>query len=203
LVPSLSRPGGNLTGATTFAGALQTKRLELIHEVVPSATVIGMLINPDNLNAESDVRDVQAAADKLGVQLYVARAVTESEIEKEFAVLAQRGVGALLVNTDAVFTNRRHQLAALGLRHRLPTIYSNRSFAEAGGLMTYGNVGGTQGIYRQVGVYVGRVLKGEKPAELPVVQPTKFEFVFNLKTAKALGLTVPPTLLARADEVIE
>jgi putative ABC transport system substrate-binding protein len=201
LVASLSRPGGNLTGVSNLNVELGPKRLELVRELVPAATVIALLINPTNPNAENLLRDHQAAARTFGIQLHVLRASNESEIDVIFSTLGQVGAEALVIGADTFFISRSKQLAALALRHALPAIFQYPEFAAAGGLMSYG--GSLTDAYRQVGVYTGRILKGEKPADLPVQQSTKAELIINLKTAKALGLSVPPTLLARADEVIE
>jgi putative ABC transport system substrate-binding protein len=201
LVASLNRPGGNLTGVTNVAVELGPKQLELMHEMVPKATVIALLLNPTNPNAETQSRDLQAAARTLGLELHVLHASTERELDTVFAHLADLQTGGLVIGTDPFFTSRSEQLAALTLRYAVPTIYQFRQFAAAGGLMSYGG-GFTEG-YRLVGVYTGRILKGEKPADLPVQQSTKVELIINLKTAKALGLAVPLPLLGRADEVIE
>jgi putative tryptophan/tyrosine transport system substrate-binding protein len=201
LVASLSRPGGNLTGVTNVAVELGPKQLELMHEMVPKATVIALLVNPTNPNAETQSRDLKAAARTLGLELHALHASTERELDMVFAHLAELQTGGLVIGTDPFFTSRGEQLAALTLRYAVPAIYQFRQFAAAGGLMSYGG-GFTEG-YRLVGVYTGRILKGEKPADLPVVQSTKVELVLNLKTAKALGITFPLTLLGRADEVIE
>ena len=200
LVASLARPGGNLTGVGLMGVELTPKRLELISELVPRVRVIALLVNPNNPNAERIMRDVQAAARTKGVQLPVLKAGSESEIDAAFVSLVELQAGALLVS-DPSFLGRREQIVALAARYAVPTIYEWREFAAAGGLISYGtNLGA---MYRQVGNYAGRILKGAKPAELPVVQPTRFELVVNLKTAKALGVAVPPSILARADEVIE
>ena len=201
LVESLNRPGGNLTGVHQFTNLLEAKRLGLLHEMVPKATTIAVLVNPNFSSAETQLRDVQEAAPRLGVQLVVVRANVESDFDAAFATLVQQRAGALLVCASPFFNARRQQLVVLAARHAVPAIYEWRDFAEAGGLMSYGTI--LADAYRQVGVYAGRVLKGAKPANLPVVQVTRFEFVINLSTAKALGIEVPPTLSARADEVIE
>jgi len=201
LVASLARPGGNLTGVSIMATELMAKRLELLSELVPQARVIALLVNPNNLQTERIIRDVQEAARAKGLQLPILKAATEGEIETAFASLVQLQARALVVSIDAFFNSRREQLAALASRHAVPEIYAAREFAVAGGLLSYGP--SLTAINRQVGVYAGKILKGAKPAELPVQQPTRFELVLNLKTAKALGLTVPQALLARADEVIE
>ena len=202
LVASLARPGSNLTGVTTLAVELAPKRLELMREVAPTATVVALLINPTNPTlAETLSRDVQAAGGILGVKLHVVQASTERDFDAVFTTLAQLRAGALVIGTDAFFNTRSEQIAALALRHGMPAIYQYPEFAQAGGLMSYGS--SYREAHRVAGVYTGRILKGEKPAELPVQQATKVELVINLKAAKALGISVPPTLLARADEVIE
>jgi putative ABC transport system substrate-binding protein len=202
LVASLNRPGGNLTGVTEAPGELTSKRLELLHELVPTATTVALLIDPTNLvTSENLLGDTQAAARTLGLQLHVLRrADTEGDLEKAFAELVQARAGGLIV-TSAYFTARSEQLGALALRYAVPAIFQFREFAAAGGLMSYGE--GLTERSRLVGLYTGRILKGEKPADLPVQQGTKAELIINLKTAKALGLTVPLALLTRADEVIE
>jgi ABC-type uncharacterized transport system substrate-binding protein len=201
LVASMSRPGGNITGATSLAAELASKRLELAHQLVPSASVIAALINPTSNTADPQVRDLEAAARTLGLQLRVAHASSERDFDTVLANLAQLRPGALVIHSDGFLISRNEQLATLALRYALPAISQERAFVAAGGLMSYG--GSLPETYRQAGVYTGRILKGEKPADLPVVQPTRFELMINLKTAKALGIEVPPTLLARADEVIE
>jgi len=202
LVASLNKPGGNITGTTSLAGELAPKRLELMHELMPTASGIALLINPTNpALAASTMRVVQVAAGNLGLQLHILHASTESEFDTAFAMMIQLQASALVIAVDSFFTGRREQLAALALRHRVPAIYQYRDFAEAGGVMSYG--GSLTDAFRLVGLYTGRILKGEKPADLPVQQSTKAELVINMKAARTLGLTVPPTLLARADEVIE
>jgi putative ABC transport system substrate-binding protein len=201
LVAGLGRPGGNTTGVTFLGSELTAKQLEVLHETVPKTAVIGLLENPTNPNADSVRRDVQAAADALGRKLVVAKAVVESDIDPAFTSLVQQRIGALLVRSDGLFNGRTEQLVALAARHALPAIYPVREFAVAGGLISYG--ANLRDALRQVGVYTGRILNGEKPSDLPVQQSTKVELVINLKTAKALGLDIPQTLLGRADEVIE
>lgn len=201
LVASLNRPGGNITGISQFASVLEPKRLGLLHDVLPSVTKIGMLVNPRSASAEGQLRETRAAAAVLKLQLYVVNASTANEIDAAFESLAQQGVSVLLVAGDPFFFSQRDQLVALAARHAFPATYSNRELAAAGGLMSYGT--SITDAYRQVGVYAGRILKGEKPADLPVVQAIKFEFVINLKTAKTLGLTFPPGVLSIADVVIE
>ena len=201
LIGSLNRPSGNLTGVNVYLSALWGKRLGLLRELVPNAAVIGMLVNPNFPDAESQARDVKEAAGIIGQQVHIVNASSDSDIDSAFANLVRLPVGALLVASDAFFVSHRDQIVALAARHALPTIYPVREFVFAGGLMIYAPDLGDG--YRQAGIYVGRILKGAKPSDLPVVQPTKFDFVINLKTAKALGLTVPDSLLALADEVIE
>jgi ABC-type uncharacterized transport system substrate-binding protein len=201
LVTSLNRPGGNATGVTIFGPAAVTKRLQLLRDLMPQVVAIAYLMNPNNPNAEFELQAAQTAARSLGLEMLVLRAGTERELDTALATTLQQQADALLVASDTFFVGRREQVVTLAARHQIPAIYYLREFAEAGGLMTYGN--SLPDVYRHVGVYVGRILKGEKPSELPVMQPTKFELVINLKTAKALGLEIPPMLLARADEVIE
>jgi putative tryptophan/tyrosine transport system substrate-binding protein len=202
LVASLNRPGGNLTGVTSLSAELGTKRLELLHEVVPTATIIAALLNPTSpILSETLSRNLQIAARTLALQLHLVHASTEGEFESAIASLLQARAGGLVIGTDAFFTAHSEQLAALTVRYAIPTIYQYRPFATAGGFMSYG--GDIADAYRQTGTYSGRILKGERPADLPVQQSTKAELIINLKTAKALGLDVPPSLLARADEVIE
>jgi len=201
LVASLSRPGGNATGVTVLAVELVAKKLELLHEVIPTATVIGVLVNPANKVAETVAKDLDALARTLGLQLHILRASNEREIDDAFSTLAQLRADALLIGPFAYFNNKSDQIAALTLRYAIPAIFQYREFAAAGGLMSYGT--SIADLYRQAGIYTGSILKGDKPANLPVQQATKVELIINLKTAKAFGLTVPPSLLARADEVIE
>jgi len=202
LVASLNRPGGNLTGVTALNVELAPKKLELLHELLPAATVMALLVNPTNpVAAETQTRDLLAAARTLGVQLHILHASTERDFDAVFANLVQLRAGALVIGSDLFFTSRSEQLAALTVRHALPSIYQFREFAAAGGLMSYG--GSITDWGYQGGVYTGRILAGAKPADLPVQQITKVELVINMKTAKALGLTFPITLLGRADEVIE
>jgi putative tryptophan/tyrosine transport system substrate-binding protein len=201
LVASLNRPGGNITGVSFLINIIAAKRLELVHELVPKATAIALLVNPNNPNSAPEARDVERAARTLGLEVYVLNATSEREVEAAFTNIEQRGAGAVLVAADAFFTGQRDQLIALATRFRLPTIYSLREFVTAGGLISYGT--SFIDAARQAGAYAGRILKGEKPADLPVQQSTKIELVVNLKTAKALDLAIPPSLLARADEVIE
>ena len=201
LVASLARPGGNLTGVSFLTAELNAKRFELLSELVPQARVIALLVDPNIPATEHVMPAVQEAARAKGVQLHILKASTESEIDAAFAALVQRQAGALVVSADPFFFSRREQIVALAARHAVPAIYEFREFATAGGLISYGT--SLTAVFRQVGIYAGRILKGAKPADLPVVQPTTFELVINLKTAKALGLTIPPSILSRADEVIE
>jgi ABC-type uncharacterized transport system substrate-binding protein len=201
LVASLNRPGGNITGVSFLAADLGAKRLGLIHELAPNVAVGAVLINPSNLNAESVARDARESARSLGLQFHVLNASTEQDIDNRFAGLIQQRIGVLLVSPDPFFLDRRVRLVALAARHAVPTIYFAREFVAAGGLMSYGTSIGAA--YRQAGVYTGKILKGAKPADLPVEQSTKFEFVINLTTARALSLTISESFLLRADEVIE
>jgi putative ABC transport system substrate-binding protein len=202
LVASLNRPGGNVTGISSMNRELSSKRLGLLHELLPGAARFGVLVNPDNPSiTESFVTELQTAASAIGRQIEVVTASTNGDIDTAFATLVKKRADALLISPDALFVTRRVQLITLAVRHALPALYHRRELAEAGGLMSYGSDLPDQ--YRQTGVYVGRILKGEKPAEMPVQLPTRFEFVINLQTAKTLGIEIPATLLARADEVIE
>jgi putative tryptophan/tyrosine transport system substrate-binding protein len=201
LVSSLNRPGGNTTGVMLLLTVLGAKRLQMLRELVPNAGVIGVLVNPANPSAAAETKDLQGAARALGMELHILSASTDGDLNAAFATFVQQRVGALLIGNNSFFISRREQIVAMAAQHAIPTMYFVREFAAAGGLLSYGtsNADG----YRLVGVYVGRILKGEKPSELPIQQPTKFELVINLKTAKALGLTLPDKLLALADEVIE
>jgi putative tryptophan/tyrosine transport system substrate-binding protein len=201
LVASLSRPGGNITGVTQLNVELGPKRLELARELLPMATTLGLLVNPTNPIAETLSRDLQPAAHALGLKLHVVHASNERDFDTTFATLLRLRVGGLVIGSDVFFTSRREQLGALTLRHTMPAIYQGREFATAGGLMSYG--ASLADSYRLAGVYTGRILKGEKPSDLPVQQSTKIELIANLKTATALGLVVPESIIARADEVIE
>jgi putative tryptophan/tyrosine transport system substrate-binding protein len=200
LVDSFSRPGGNLTGIFVLLSMLGSKRLELLRELLPSTSTFALLVNPNNPNVV-DVPEIEAAANALGRRLEVLTASTESDLEAAFATMAQHRVDSLIVMADPFLISRREQLVALAARHAMPAIYPTRTFADLGGLMSYGST--VLDLNQQAGIYVGKILKGAKPADLPVQQTVKFELVINLKTAKALGLTIPPTLLVRADEVIE
>jgi putative ABC transport system substrate-binding protein len=201
LVGKLNRPGGNLTGVSLFAGMLLAKRLELLRELVPNAAAIGMLVNTSNPIAGGELREMQALARAGNWPVHVVNASTERDLDAAFATLVRQQVRALLVGTDSLFLDRRDKIAAMAERYAMPTIYTVREYTVAGGLMSYG--ANYSDLYRQAGIYVGRILKGEKPADLPVLQPTKFELTINLKTAKALGLTIPDSFLLRADDVIE
>jgi putative ABC transport system substrate-binding protein len=201
LVASLSRPGGNVTGASLFTSELEAKKLALLRELVPKAPLIAMLVNPTNPSAEGDIEDVQKAAAAVGQRISVLRASSERDIDAAYETIVQQRANALLVAHDPIFLSRRDQFVALAARHGVPAIYEFRNFVVSGGLMSYGSR--IEDNYRLAGNYAGRILKGEKPADLPVVQPTKFELVINLKTAKTLGLDVPDRLLSLADEVIE
>jgi putative ABC transport system substrate-binding protein len=201
LVASLARPGGNLTGVSLLIQALYAKRLELISELVPRARAIGLLVNPEGMNAEGVIREVQDAARTKGLQLHIWKAGSETEIDAAFPALVERHADALIVSANPLFDTHREQLLALAARHSVPAIYAWREFPTAGGLISYG--ASLRDVNRQLGIYAGKILKGARPADLPVQQPTIFELVINLKTAKALGLTVPQSILARADEVIE
>jgi putative tryptophan/tyrosine transport system substrate-binding protein len=201
LVASLNRPGGNLTGLGWLGVALGAKRLELLGELVPNNMAIAMLVNPNNLDSEVEIRDVQEAARVLGRQIHIMSAKSEADFDGVFAMLVKQHTGALIIAGDAYFSARRGRIVALATRHAVPTMYDRRDFVDAGGLISYGHHRASA--YRQLGIYTGRILKGAKPAELPVLQPTKFELVINLNAAKALGLNVPPSMLVAADEVIE
>jgi putative ABC transport system substrate-binding protein len=201
LVVSLNNPAGNLTGVSFLIGALMAKKVELLHELVPKTATIGVLVNPNFPDTDIQLRDAQAATQALGRKLVIVTAGTDGELGTAFATLVQQGGGALVVAADPFLNSRAEQLAALAARHAIPAMHTGREHAVAGGLMSYGT--SITDAHRQAGIYAGRILKGAKPGELPVVQPVKFELVINLKTAKALGLDVPPTLLVRADEVID
>jgi ABC-type uncharacterized transport system substrate-binding protein len=201
LVVNINRPGGNVTGVVFFNDELGTKRLELLRKLVPKAEIIGVLVNPTNPGTRAEQRDVEEAAHTSGQQLMVLNVSSDGDIETAFATLAQRGVGALLVGSGSFLFSKREQVVALAARHSLPASYPQRDYVASGGLMSYG--ASIADAYRQAGIYVGRILKGEKPGELPVVRSTKFDFTINLKTAKTLGLEITPQLLATADEVIE
>jgi ABC-type uncharacterized transport system substrate-binding protein len=201
LVASLNRPGANLTGVAIMGVELEAKRLELLRELVPGSALIAMLVNPSNAQAETQSRALERAARAVGQQVLILSASTEDELEAAIATLVRERAGALLVGADTFFTSQPTLFVVLTARHAIPAIYPWRSYVDAGGLMSYG--ASLLDAYRQTGAYTGRVLKGEKPSDMPILQPTKFELVINLKIAKALGITIPPTLLARADEVIE
>jgi len=201
LVASLARPGGNITGVTLITSELGAKRLGLLRELVPSAALIAVLLNPTSSASQQQSRDIEAAAGAIGQRIVMLSASNDRELETAFATLKQAQAGALVIMPDPFFTTQRERLIALAGRHAIPAVYDSREYASAGGLISYGTR--YTDTYRQAGVYTGRILKGTKPTDLPVLQPTSFELVINLKTAKALGLEVPPTLLARADEVIE
>jgi putative tryptophan/tyrosine transport system substrate-binding protein len=201
LVTSMNRPGGNITGVTRLSVTLAPKRLELLHELAPRASTIGLLINPTNPRSRLVVQQMEQPARALGVSLHVLEAATEGELDSVFASLGQMGIGALLVAQEPSYFRWRERITALAARHAIPATYGQRDYAVAGGLVSYD--ASVSDSYRQVGVYVGRILKGVKPADLPVMQPIKFEIIINLKTAKSLGLEIPDKLLARADEVIE
>jgi putative ABC transport system substrate-binding protein len=201
LVGSLNRPAGNLTGVSRLSHEVAAKRLALLHEMVSAVTSIAVLSNPANRTSEAEVGELQVAARALGLRLLVLNASSRGEIETAFAILVEQRVGGLLVSSDNLFTNQREQLATLAARHMVPAIYAYRDYVAAGGFMSYG--ASSVDSFRQVGVYAGRILKGEKPADLPVQLPTRFELTINLKAAKAIGLTIPEAFLLRADEVIE
>jgi ABC-type uncharacterized transport system substrate-binding protein len=201
LVSSINRPGGNATGVSFQVSALEPKRFELLRRLLPQVSFVGVLVNPDNPNAASHVRDLKAAASPSGQQLLFLEARSVADFDVAFAMLVQKRAGALLVTSDPLFNRQRVRLVELAARNAIPAMYPWRDFTDAGGLMSYGN--SLSDAFRQAGIYTGRILKGDKAADLPVWQPTKFEFVINLKTAKMLGIDVPPTLLTFADEVIE
>jgi putative tryptophan/tyrosine transport system substrate-binding protein len=201
LVESFNRPGGNVTGISMLASQLETKKLQLLHGVVPKATTIGLLGNPSNANFQGITGELSEATQTLGLQLKIVKATAPPEFGAAFAALVQQEVGALIVGADPFFNSQRKALVELAARHAIPTIYEWREFAVDGGLMSYGT--SLSDAYQQAGIYIGRIVRGEKPADLPVVQAARFEFVINLKTAKALGIDIPPMLLAIADDVIE
>ena len=200
-VASLNRPGGNLTGVTAFATRLEAKRMELLRELVPAARAIGVLVNPTNANVQAQLRDTEDSARGAALRLIPLSAKVEGDLDTAFATLVQQRADALLIGSDPFFTSRRDRLVALSARHKLPTIYEYREFAAAGGLISYGT--NRVEVHRQLGVYTGRILKGAKPGDLPVLQPTKFELVINVKTAKAMGVSMPRSVLQRADEIIQ
>jgi putative ABC transport system substrate-binding protein len=201
VVANLNRPGGNVTGVSFFSSRITSKRLGLLHELTPTATSVSFLANPSNASVEAEAREAQAAASELGCALFVGEAANATDIDTAFATIHERGIGAVLVAGDALFINRRDQIISLAAHYAVPTIYNLREYTQAGGLISYG--ADILDIYRQAGVYAGRILRGVKPADLPIMLPTKFPLVINLKTAMALRLTIPPALLAIADEVIE
>jgi ABC-type uncharacterized transport system substrate-binding protein len=201
LAASYNRPGGNATGINILTATLEAKRLGLLHELMPQAATIGVLLNPKFQPADSQLRDLQQAAPAIGLQIHVLRVSTDNELDAAFETVTQQGIAALAVTADPFFDTRREKLVALAASHAVPTIFHFREYAAAGGLMSYGN--DSIDVYRQAGVYAGRILKGAKPADLPVLQPTKFEFVINMKTARALGVKFSDNLLSLADEVIE
>jgi putative ABC transport system substrate-binding protein len=201
LVSSFNRPGGNVTGVSSLGNALASKQLQLLRQLVPGTKEMAHLANPANLNAQSDVRDVQTAAGVVGLEVNILNAGTSGDIDLAFATIARRQLGGVLVANDPFLTSRYNQIAQLALTHKVPAVFPHREAVTLGGLVSYGPT--IPEINRQIGIYTGRILKGEKPADLPIVQATKFLFVINLITAKSLGLTLPPTLLAIADEVIE
>ena len=201
LVPSLNRPGGNITGIYLFLNELSAKKLGLLRDLLPQIRVVVVLLNSTAKNADGQVNDLHAAANKLGLQIQIVNASTEREIDAAFTTISQQKAGSLIVAADPFFLSQREQIVALSARYAIPSVYELREFADIGGLMTYGT--SLKDAYRQAGAYTGRILKGEKPANLPVMQSTKFELIINLKTAKTLGLTVPPSLLVAADELIE
>jgi putative ABC transport system substrate-binding protein len=201
LVASLGHPGGNTTGVSFFASTLEVKKLELLHELLPEGAVIAVLVNPNNPQAETQANDLQAAAGTLRRPLTILKSGSEGDLDAAFVSLTQQGARGVIVIGDPLFNSRRKELIALAAHHAIPAIYSNRENVDEGGLISYG--ASLPEAYRQIGIYTGRILKGAKPADLPVLQPTKFEMVINLKTAKALGLALPPALLDRADKVIE
>ena len=201
IVRSLNRPAGNATGVYLFAADIEAKRLGLLRDLVPTSALIGVLLNPNNANAETQSKDVQEAARAIGQKIQIVHAGTEAALGTTFTTLTQMRADALLVGGDPFFNSRRNLLVLHATRHGIPAMYDQREFVQAGGLMSYGT--SLSDAYRQIGIYAGRILRGEKPADLPVVQPTKFELSINLNAAKALGLEIPPMLLARADEVIE